>query len=144
MSRTDTYKVRFGISPSGKVILVVNNKSVAEVEKMTGYDLIRLDVIDKAVANMETSMMPYLNKREELMSTEKEENKVEKKEKVSDYNFAMLVRDMFFSIIGLALIIFWLTGIVIAKGGWSTAFSFIPFYAYYLDIELLMKHLGIV
>jgi hypothetical protein len=41
--------------------------------------------------------------------------------------------------------ILWVAGIVIAKGFWSTFFAFIfPFWAYYLVIERVLIHFGIL
>lgn len=39
----------------------------------------------------------------------------------------------------------WIAGIVIANGFWSTFFAiFIPFWAWYLTIEKLLLHFGIL
>lgn len=48
-------------------------------------------------------------------------------------------------IASFALLIFWFAGIVIAKGFWSTFFAIIvPFWAYYLTIEMLIiKFIGL-
>jgi len=38
----------------------------------------------------------------------------------------------------------WIAGIVIAKGFWSTLFSLIPLWAYYLVIERALQMFGVV
>lgn len=41
------------------------------------------------------------------------------------------------------IMIFWIAGVVLAKGAWSTIFAcFIPFYAWYLVAEKIMQSLG--
>lgn len=49
------------------------------------------------------------------------------------------------SIVGLILVIWWIAGIVLAKGFWSTFFAcfFIP-WAYYLVVELILKFYGVI
>ena len=47
----------------------------------------------------------------------------------------------------LASLIFfavWISGLVIAKGFWSTLFAIIPFYGWYLVIETLLIHFKII
>lgn len=44
------------------------------------------------------------------------------------------------SLIKLVLLIAWIAGVVLAKGFWSTFFAvIIPFWAYYLVIEMLVE-----
>lgn len=44
-----------------------------------------------------------------------------------------------------AFVVGWISGVVIAKGFWSTLFAvFVPFWAYYLVIERLLHFWGIV
>jgi hypothetical protein len=39
----------------------------------------------------------------------------------------------------------WVTGVIIAKGFWSTFFAFIcPFWGWYLIIESLLIHYGVI
>lgn len=48
-------------------------------------------------------------------------------------------------VINGAAVLFWIAGIVLASGFWSTAFAFfIPFWAWYLVVERAMQSLGIV
>jgi hypothetical protein len=45
------------------------------------------------------------------------------------------------ALVGLFFTFSWIAGIVIANGFWSTLFAiFIPFWAFYLDVELLLVH----
>jgi hypothetical protein len=45
------------------------------------------------------------------------------------------------ALVGLFFTISWIAGIVIAKGALSTVFAFfVPVWAFYLDIELLLMH----
>jgi len=39
---------------------------------------------------------------------------------------------------GIAAILCWIAGMVIAKGFWSTFFAVIPLYAWYLVVEKVM------
>jgi hypothetical protein len=39
----------------------------------------------------------------------------------------------------------WVAGVVIASGFWSTLFAFvIPFWAWYLTIEKMLQHFGVI
>jgi len=38
-------------------------------------------------------------------------------------------------LISIVLILWWLTGIVIAQGFWQTVFALFPLYSYYLVVE---------
>lgn len=43
----------------------------------------------------------------------------------------------------LIMIVWWVVGVVVAKGFWSTTFAFfIPFWAWYLTAETALKHWG--
>jgi len=43
------------------------------------------------------------------------------------------------------MICIWVTGVVIAKGFWSTFFAFlVPFWGWYLIAERLLSHYGII
>lgn len=43
------------------------------------------------------------------------------------------------------LVIFWVFGVFLAKGFWSTVFAlFIPFWAWYLSIEFAVKYFGLM
>lgn len=45
----------------------------------------------------------------------------------------------------LFLIVMWISGVILAKGFWSTLFAFcIPFWAWYLVLELVMIHFGLI
>jgi len=46
--------------------------------------------------------------------------------------------------VSLIMIILWVMGIVIAKGFWMTAFTLIPFYAWYVTIEKVMYFTGFI
>ena len=53
----------------------------------------------------------------------------------------------YFAIISAQLMLglSWLAGIVIAQGFWSTLFTiFVPFYAWYLVIEVLLKKWALI
>lgn len=47
-------------------------------------------------------------------------------------------------IVRLIILIGWISGLVIAKGFWSTLFAIIPFYAWYLAIERMMQYYGVI
>jgi hypothetical protein len=47
-------------------------------------------------------------------------------------------------IVQLFLFIGWIAGVVIAKGGWTLLAIFMPFYSWYLVIELLMQKSGLI
>jgi len=44
----------------------------------------------------------------------------------------------------LILIVGWIAGVVIAKGGWTILAVFMPFFSWYLVIELLMQKSGLI
>lgn len=49
------------------------------------------------------------------------------------------------SLVSLVLLVAWVAGIVIAKGFWSTFFAvIIPLWGYYLVVEQLLIHYGIL
>ena len=48
------------------------------------------------------------------------------------------------SIAGFFFFAVWIAGFVIAKGFWSTLFAIIPFWGWYLVVELVLKHFNIV
>ncbi len=52
------------------------------------------------------------------------------------------IERMLMGLFGVILGLTWLAGFVIAKGVWSTIFCIIPFYAWYLVVENIMKTLG--
>lgn len=52
------------------------------------------------------------------------------------------VENIVMALLGMALGISWLAGFALAKGFWSTTSCIIPFYAWYLVIEKIMKLTG--
>lgn len=49
------------------------------------------------------------------------------------------------ALLGFITFPMWIAGIVIAKGFWSTFFAvFIPFWSWYLTIEKLLMHFGVI
>jgi len=48
------------------------------------------------------------------------------------------------SLFKFILLIAWIAGIVIAEGGWKILAIFVPLYAWYLDVELILRHLGVI
>ena len=48
------------------------------------------------------------------------------------------------ALVGLVFAFAWIAGFVIAKGFWSTAACFIPFWAYYLVVERLLQMWGVL
>lgn len=46
---------------------------------------------------------------------------------------------------GFLSVLFWIAGIIISKGFWSTFFAVVfPFWSYYLVVERFLIHFGIV
>lgn len=51
----------------------------------------------------------------------------------------------FADVFGVIILLFtWLAGIVLASGFWQTLFTFFPFYAWYLVVEKVMQHIGLI
>lgn len=51
----------------------------------------------------------------------------------------------FADIFGTIFLLFtWLAGIVLANGFWQTIATFFPFYAWYLVVEKVMQHSGLI
>jgi hypothetical protein len=49
------------------------------------------------------------------------------------------------ALVGLIFTFFWIMGIVLAKGFWSTLFAVVfPLWALYLDVEMLLLHYHII
>lgn len=47
-------------------------------------------------------------------------------------------------LVGFVILMMWLAGVVLAKGGWAVAFSIIiPPYALYLVVERVMQLMGV-
>ena len=60
-----------------------------------------------------------------------------------NYSFSRFLFDSLRYTISLVAGVTWLAGFVIAKGFWSTVFCIIPFYSWYLIVELYLAKYGL-
>lgn len=51
---------------------------------------------------------------------------------------------VFQTVLGVTLCIAWIAGFVIAQGFWSTLFCWFPIWSWYLCVEKVMTHLGML
>lgn len=52
-----------------------------------------------------------------------------------------IVRTIIKSVLGVIAVVFWLAGLVVAKGFWTTAFCYFPPFAWYLVVEKAIQNL---
>lgn len=55
-----------------------------------------------------------------------------------------LAKEVLALVLVFTITLTWLFGFVIAKGFWSTFFCIIPFYSWYLTVEYITKHFGLI
>lgn len=88
------------------------------------------------------SEMVIILKNNLKREVEKEINKA--RDKVgNNYTFSRFLFDTLRYVISLVIGITWIAGFVIAKGFWSTLFCIIPFWSWYLIVELYLAKYGL-
>jgi len=125
---------RFAMTDQENLVLVGDDKIIQRVEKINGYELIKLKVADDMIDGLTDSLIA---KGISIHTPTKEEPKVVVKKAVNSVVYLIN------TIVTIGVIIVWVAGIVIASG-WLKLLAIVPLYSIYLVLEYFMKHYGIV
>jgi hypothetical protein len=126
-------KYRFANTDQGNLVLVGDDKIIQKVDTIAGYEFVKINVADGMIDGMTDSMIA-----KGIMvpdDTKKAEVKVKEKES--------LLKFIVSTIFSLTLVTIWLMGIVLASG-WMKVVAVFPFYSFYLVVEVVMKHHGMI
>lgn len=126
-----------GITKSEKIVIVDNGRSICEVEKMKGFDLLRMHILDTAV----NSLSDELRKKGLVMSDPLP--KVEPTPVMQKTNKSPII--YFIDVLTVWLFMFtWIAGITVAdaESKWKAALMF-P-YSWYLLTESVLIHSGLI
>jgi hypothetical protein len=137
---------RFSEDKKQQLILVYKDKIIAHVEQIEGFEILRTSILDSSIDSLSNELQTKgINMSLEainmgLHSTTPEKKVVTEKVIAKELNpFIYLIN----CIISFLVLISWIAGMVIAVGGMKWVALFIG-YGWYLEIELLLKHLHVI
>lgn len=122
---------------SGNLVLMQNERLIGRLEKIDGFEIVRTKILDDAISNLEVTA-----KQEGIdmgILSKKQKNQPEEPKPVKETNIFVYAID------GIAVsiaIITWIAGVALATGWMKLLAICMPFYAWYLDIEVFMHHMG--
>ena len=128
---------RFALTDKENLVLVGDDKIIQKVEKIAGYELVKMKVADDMIDSLSDSLLSKgisVNTATKIESTA-----IKPVVKKGIYSMVYLIN----SIIGLAMVVAYFMGIVLATG-WMKVVALFPLYSYYLVVEFFMKHYGMI
>lgn len=138
---------RFSEDRKEQTVLIYNDKVVAHVEQIDGFEILRTNILDTAIDSLSGEIqargidMGILSTKKKPKVSE-EVDVADKKQPHKNHSSAVYLID---ALIVLFIAITWMSGVVLAKGIWlkilATCF---PFYGWYLETEILLQHLALL
>jgi hypothetical protein len=143
---------KFLQTDQGRILLVRDGVVVvSNIERIAGYEQLRLNVIDTAVDSLNEQLKAkgLLVRTVPVLEPEIVNKKVKKADMAEEKETKVIYKDgigtgitnVFGIIVGMVLFIAWFGGIVLATG-WMKLVAVIPFYSWYLCVELLFQRMG--
>ena len=130
---------KFSADSNDELVLIYNNKIVAHVKHISGFDILKTYLIDEAVNNLNNDLSSMEdNVMENSDSINTPCSSCSNKENINP--FLYLINCIF----GILFIISWIGGIVLAKTGWLKILAIFPLYGWYLEVSLLFSRLGFI